>query len=291
MAWADLHVHTTASDGYYPPDKAVEVGLSKGLSAIAIADHDSISGIKPAMARAAQLGGIEVVPAVELSCEWQEMDIHVLGYFIQLDDQSMEQFFEKLISARIKRLERMVLRLRALGIPVTLEEAMREAGNGSPGRPHLARVLARKGFASDEADAFRSYLQRGRPAYVERYKLEPQEAIQMILSWGGVPVLAHPGLGPIPDHLIRRLAVSGLRGLEVKHPSHSDESTHWYCRLATELGLLLSGGSDTHGPEGEYSNDVGDVKVPMDWVERIREEAQEIRSRRVSRREAWSPKQ
>ncbi|MGB9867217.1 MAG: PHP domain-containing protein [Bacillota bacterium] len=290
VGWADLHVHTTASDGYLTPEETVELAASIGLKAVAVADHDSISGVGAAMARAAQIGGIQVIPAVELSCEWNETDVHVLGYFIPIGDKQVQQFFDRLVCARVKRMEKMVSRLRGLGIPITLEEAIKEAGNGSPGRPHVARLLARKGFASSEAEAFASYLQRGKPAYVERYKIRPEEAVEAILGWGGVPVLAHPGLGPIPEHLIRRLVVSGLRGLEVKHPSHSEEDVYRYCCLATQLGLLLSGGSDSHGPQGEYGNEVGDVKVPLEWAQRIAQEAHAIRERGKSGREAWNPK-
>ncbi|HHV78215.1 MAG TPA: PHP domain-containing protein [Firmicutes bacterium] len=267
--WADLHVHTTASDGVYSPEEAVEKAIEKGLSAIAIADHDNVSGIQPAMRKAAALRSIVVVPAVELSCEWHSLDIHILGYFIDVGSPGMVDFFNALLNARLRRLRKMVSRLAALGVPITEQEVLAQAGAGAVGRPHLARILVQKGFAQTEGEAFSVFLERGRPAYVERYKLTPENAIRKVSEWGGVPFLAHPGLGPVPEPYIRQLVLAGLRGLEVKHPSHSSDQVAFYTELARQLGLLLSGGSDTHGPEGEWSNDVGDVKVPMEWVRSI----------------------
>lgn len=267
--WADMHVHTTASDGLYSPEEAVERAVEKGLSAIAIADHDNISGIQPASRRAMSLGNIRVIPAVELSCEWESRDVHVLGYFIDMAHPDMLRFLSELAEARHRRLQKMIARLHALGVSISVDEVLAQAGSGVVGRPHLARILAEKGYAEDEADAFAVFLERGKPAYVERYKIAPEEAVERVLEWGGVPFLAHPGLGPIPDHYIRRLVAAGLQGLEVKHPAHSRDQVLRYCQMATELGLLISGGSDTHGPGGEYGNEVGDVRIPMEWVRQI----------------------
>lgn len=255
----DLHTHTIASDGQLKPRELVRLAKEKGLAALAITDHDTIDGLKEAL-DAGRDYQVEVIPGIELSTEWENRDVHLLGYYIDFQKEELQRFLIKLQEARYRRGQEMVARLQRLGYDLTWEEVTRFVGGKAVGRLHVAQALVDKGLVPSIEIAFTELLERGRPAYVPRYKLSPGEAIELIRIWGGVAVLAHPGLIGC-DGIIRELVERGLQGLEVYYPLHDAETTEHYFNLAQELGLLVTGGSDFHGVQDEDHAELGAVTV------------------------------
>ncbi len=269
---ADLHVHTTASDGTLTPAEVVDVAAARGLAAVGIADHDTVSGVGEALRRAAERGADapEVIPAVEINTDWRAKEIHVLGYFIAWDDPDLAAALACLREGRLARVRRMLDKLAGLGRPVSLERVLSLGGEGSVGRPHVARAMVEAGHVGSIKEAFDLYLARGRPAYVERMRFSPAEAVRTVVKAGGVPVLAHPG-GEVGPALIRDLVAVGLEGLEVWHPEHGRREETLYAAMARELGLVVTGGSDSHGPGLAYGAEIGTYTVSYDVVRELRE--------------------
>jgi len=256
----DMHVHTTASDGADKPGEVVARARRLGLEALAVTDHDTLEGIEPAMA-AGRLYRVEVVPGIELSTMYGNGELHVLGYLMDLHCRDFLDRISLFRCYRVGRIKKMVSKLNELGIPVDLERVMAISGSGSVGRPHLAAAMVEIGAVADIAEAFDKYIGTECPAYVPRFKMEPVEAVRLILAAGGIPVLAHPGLSNSSE-LIPYLAREGLIGLEAYHPAHSWELSAYYCRLAEEYGLITTGGSDYHGKEHREGAELGMRTVP-----------------------------
>ncbi|MER3460489.1 MAG: hypothetical protein C4303_04910, partial [candidate division GAL15 bacterium] len=187
---ADLHTHTTASDGTLSPRELVREACAAGLKVLALTDHDTTEGIREAQGEAARLG-IELIPGVELSTHVPGSEVHILGYFVDWHEQQLAGLLRRLRKGRVNRAREMVRRLNQLGVPLTFEDVARHA-DGAVGRPHVARALVAGGYVASFEEAFTRYLARGRPAYVERERFTPEEAVQVILQAGGVPVFAHP---------------------------------------------------------------------------------------------------
>jgi predicted metal-dependent phosphoesterase TrpH len=253
MSLADLHTHTTASDGKHPPEEVVQMARRAGLTAVAITDHDTVAGVAEAMEAGLQYG-IRVVPGVEISTSAGGKDIHILGYGFHLHDPILLQRLETLREVRNRRNQEMIARLNALGIPITLTEVEREAsasprGDGSVGRPHMAEVLVRDGFAKDSRDAFNRYLGDTGAAYVNPPRIDPEEAVRWIHEAGGAAVVAHPGLYR-NDRLVLELLDRGADGLEAYHSDHDESMQRHYKTLAKSRGKLVTGGSDFHGTRG-----------------------------------------
>ncbi len=264
--FADLHVHTRISDGWISPGDAVERAARVGLAAIAIADHDSISGIQTALWAGRQFG-VEVIPAVEVSSGIDNRELHILGYYIDWRDK---KFAEKLLEIQEFRKERVKLivdKLRELNIDIPYNVVIALDG-GVVGRPHIAQAMVDLGYVRTTDEAFDKYLGVGKPAYVSKYPLTPHKAIALIRKVGGIPVLAHP-LFARADDLLPELIEAGLRGLEVYHTKHDASVTKHYEELARKYDLLMVGGSDSHGV-GEVP--IGHVRVPYSFVEKLREE-------------------
>jgi hypothetical protein len=247
----DLHVHTSMSDGTFTPEEVVRIAADRGLSAIAITDHDTVAGVLRGKRKGAELG-IEVVSGVEISTEWPEGILHMLGYFVSVEDRDLLQALDSLKQNRQERIFKIVSKLNDHNVSVTVDEVDQEAVGGVPGRPHVAKVIVRKGHVETLQEAFDRYLGKGAPAYVEKKKLSPVEAIQLITNAGGIPVLAHPysldehdprGL----EQIVRELMTSGLKGIEVYYPKHTPDQTELFLRLAEKLGLAVTGGTDFHG--------------------------------------------
>ncbi|MCL6580663.1 MAG: PHP domain-containing protein [Firmicutes bacterium] len=269
-ARADLHVHTTASDGALTPEGAVDLAGSLGLAAVALADHDTVAGIEPAVRRSRERGGPpEVIPALEVNTEWRGRDIHILGYFVEWEDERLARALARLRAARLARVERMLEKLAALGIRIPLDRVISLCEEGSVGRPHVARAMVEGGWVGSLREAFERYLGRGRPAFVERYRFSPVEAVRVVRAAGGVAVLAHPGQEATPA-LIRELVAAGLEGVEVRHPEHDERLERMYRAMARELGLVATGGSDCHGPGSAYGAALGSYTVEAGVVEELR---------------------
>ncbi|MHB8945107.1 MAG: PHP domain-containing protein [Bacillota bacterium] len=266
----DLHIHTTASDGTLSPTQAVEAALRAGLTGIAITDHDTVSGVAEAVEVAG--GRLRVVPGVEINTDaqvdgrWRE--VHILGYLLDPASPALDRELQRLRVARYDRAQRIVERLAQLRLPISFAK-VREFAGGSPlGRPHIAQAMVDAGLVGSVLEAFRLYLGLGRPAYVERYKLSPEEAVRLVHSSGGAAVLAHPGLVG-DDSIIAPLAAAGLDGLEARYPEHGRREARRYAAMARRYGLVVTGGSDAHGPGFPGRASIGEVRVPDKVIDEL----------------------
>lgn len=260
----DLHAHTTASDGAASPASAVGTAHAAGLAALAITDHDTLAGVAEAQ-RAAEPLGLRIVPGVELSVHLGDQELHLLGLHIANVDGFQSQL-EAFRARRTERAQAIVARLQHLGVPVTIEAVLAIAAGGAVGRPHVAKALVAAGAVQDAREAFDRYLGAGKPAYVEKERLEAAGGIAMVHSAGGIAVLAHPGAEGRRERL-EPLVGAGLDGVEVRHPSHSSEDVKRLVALADHFDLVPSGGSDWHGAMlgGRV---LGAMQVPAEWLAR-----------------------
>jgi predicted metal-dependent phosphoesterase TrpH len=266
----DLHLHTTYSDGLYSPEQLVQTAVKLGLQAIAVTDHDTVSGLEITQ-QIADKYGIQFVPGVEISAYTEEDgEIHVLGYFIDPENPFLVNALRHLKTVRLKRIERMVGCLQELGFEIHSSSIRSFAGNGSVlGRPHLARAMVQHGIVSSVNEAFERYIARGKPAFIPKIGLSFHEAIHLILQAGGIPIYAHPGLSK-KDALIPKLLNLGIRGLEVFHSEHSQEDIQRYAEIVERNNLLATGGSDCHGGSKTQKPLIGTVPVPYSILEQLR---------------------
>lgn len=250
MPGIDLHTHSNRSDGTFEPAEVVRRAAELGLEVVALTDHDTTEGLGEALAAGAELG-IEVVPGVELSAEHERTSVHVLAYWPDVTSAELQAELARLREDRFRRGERIVERLRELGLPVSFERVREISGGGNIVRPHIAQAMVEAGVVETEREAFDRYLADGKPAHVPKHALDPVDAVGLILRAGGVCVLAHPGMwgdqSSVPEELIERMAAAGMQGLEVDHADHTPEQRERYRRLADRLGLIPTGGSDCHG--------------------------------------------
>ena len=260
--YVDLHMHSTASDGSRAPADVVRAAKTVGLCAIALTDHDTVAGLDEAQATGAELG-VRIVSGVELSAVEGDAETHVLGLHLR-DPFVIQRELAALRDMRERRGQQIVEKLIALGVQVTFDDVLTQAGGGAVGRPHVARALVADGWATDVRDAFDRYLGAGKPAYVAKDQLGMPEAIRIIHSAGGLAVLAHPGAAGTRERLAA-LAALGLDGVEVRHPGHSPSDTSRLHALSSQLGLVMSGGSDWHGA-GEGPRTIGMMQVPAEWL-------------------------
>ena len=246
---ADLHIHTTASDGIFPPEAIVAMAKESALDVIAVTDHDTTSGIDAAKKVAAKMQ-ITFVPGVEISAGG-DLEIHVLGYGINPEASVLKELFSSMQEERIRRAHTMLQRLALLGYPLDTD-AVFENAQGSVGRPHIARAMVEKGYVSSVQEAFQRFLGSGKPAFVSREKLDTAHVIRILTQAGGIPVLAHPTLLHMPQEQLYPLLTcwkdAGLAGLEVYHPSQRGDFDSWL-RLAKRFDFLITGGSDYHAPD------------------------------------------
>ena len=247
---ADMHSHSTASDGTCPPEEVMRRASAAGLDAIALTDHDTVAGHHAAAG--ALPPGLTLVPGMELSCRLQGHSVHLLGYLFDPADAELAAECARIRESRVHRARAMVERLDELGVPVTWEQVSALAGDGVVGRPHIARAMVAAGVISSPDEAFGpDWIGTGGRAHVSRYALDPAHAIALIRAAGGVTVLAHPRAGArawmMPDDVIAELAAAGLQGVEVWHPDQDQAQRAHLTALAADLGLVASGGSDDHG--------------------------------------------
>jgi 3',5'-nucleoside bisphosphate phosphatase len=247
---ADMHSHSTASDGTSSPAEVMRRASAAGLDAIALTDHDTVAGHRAAAE--ALPPGLTLVPGMELSCRLDGHSVHLLGYLFDPADAELAAECARIRESRLRRARAMVDRLAELGAPVTWEQVSALAGDGVVGRPHIARAMVDAGVISSPDEAFGpDWIGTGGRAHVTRYALDPARAVGLISAAGGVTVLAHPRAGArgwmMPDDAIADLAAAGLNGIEVWHPDQGQEQRAPLIALAAELGLVASGGSDDHG--------------------------------------------
>lgn len=273
----DLHIHTTASDGSFPPREIVKMALDIGLAAIAITDHDTTSGVREAMVAGAKLG-MEIIPGIELSVNYNEKSFHMLGYFIDPDEVLLNERLKEVRRFREERNPRIIAKLNELGMELTIEEAMSKTSGDTLGRPHIATVLLEKGYVKNTQEAFDKFLAKGAAAYVERDRITSIEAIKLLNGAGGVAVLAHPGIYKLTDDeldgIISGLAAAGLQGLEVIYPEHTRDMESKYYEMAEKYGLAVTGGTDFHGdvkPDIKLGYGFGPTRVPYEILEKLKD--------------------
>lgn len=271
---ADLHTHTTASDGLQRPAENVAMAAARGLGAIAITDHDTVDGIAEALEAGERLG-IAVVPGVEISTVAEGIDIHVLGYYVDWRDADWQSKLARLLTLREQRNDMMLAKLNELGLSITLEDVLEEAkaqgkDGGSIGRPHIAAVLANKGYVASMQEAFDRYLGQDGAAYANPPRLHPFEALEWIRQAGGTSVIAHPGLYR-NDELVRAVIARGAEGIEVYHSDHDAADEERYLAMAREYGLIVTGGSDFHGERQGvvFHGEIGSRSVGMDVLRQL----------------------
>ena len=263
-AFIDLHTHSTASDGMLPPEQVIEAAASCGLKALALTDHDTIGGI-PAAREAGERLGIRIITGVELSAFQDDHEVHVLALHLSHLD-TLHKPLEDLRASRFSRAEKIVEKLNALGIPITLDEVLLQANGGAVGRPHVARALIARGVVHDFRDAFMRYLGGNGSAFVPKDRLSIEDAIAIAHDAGALAIWAHPGDGGRREKL-EPLVAAGLDGVEIRHPSHSGEDIKRLQALTDFFGLVPSGGSDWHGAT-EGPRRLGMMNVPAEWLER-----------------------
>lgn len=264
----DLHTHTTASDGLLDAKALIAEAGARSVRLLAVTDHDTTASVDEAV-RAGGDVGIEVWPAVELSCDVEAGEVHILGYFVDHHLDWFQALLERLREGRLHRAERMVERLTELGAPVAFARVEVLAAGGAIGRPHVARALVEAGWVRDVAEAFDRFIGRNGPAYVERLKVTPADAVAIIRNAGGLAVLAHPGWSQ-GDGLVPELVAAGLDGIEVYYPDHSPALVEHYAGLARHHGLLITGGTDFHGGALATRIPLGSQYVPEEIIAPIR---------------------
>lgn len=267
MSGVDLHIHTTFSDSTLTPEEVVSEAVRVGLQAIAITDHDSIDGVGPAL-ESAKDQQLEVIPGLELATVLDGSEIHILGYFIDHRSKQLRSELKILKDARIERARKMVTRLAEHGVSISFDRVLAIAGSGVVARPHIAKAMLEEGLVSSYSEAFGRYIADDSPCCVLKQMLSYAQAIELIVHSGGIPVLAHPKdrrtVARIPE-----LVSCGLMGVEVWHPDHTGEFTKYLLSYAREHGLLVTGGSDSHGVK-KGKPPIGRFDLPMKIVEDMR---------------------
>jgi 3',5'-nucleoside bisphosphate phosphatase len=271
----DLHTHSRASDGSMEPSELVRYAASKGLAAIALTDHDTVKGLPEALEEGERVG-IEVISGIEISAEYK-CELHILGYFFDEDYIDMEAVLNTLMENRNERNPKIISKLNALGCDITMDEVVAEANGSVIGRPHISKVMIRKGFVKSTEEAFSKYLAYGKSAYVSKDKLTPKQSFDAILKAGGIPVLAHPvHLNMSFDELDTILAEFkgyGLKGIEAYYVDNKGDDTGNLLRLAIKHGLIATGGSDFHGsfkPDIDVGTGRGNLEVPYKALEELK---------------------
>ncbi len=277
----DLHIHSTASDGTLTPIEILLLAETLHLGAISLTDHDALDGNRDILKKGVP-DSIGFLTGVEISALPPSLfpvfgSFHILGYGINIEDHALNQTLITLQNARKNRNPQIIQKLNALGIKIDLNQVKQFSGKCRLGRPHIAGYLVYKGFAGSIDEVFDKYLGKGKSAYVEKFRISCQEAINLILNAGGLPVLAHPyllelGKGFDFEELIGELKSMGLKGIEIYYPEHPPESVRFYANIAREYNLFITGGTDFHGdikPEIKLGSGLGDLFVPYEIYENI----------------------
>ena len=274
----DLHLHTTFSDGTLTPTQIVELCVQRGLKVICISDHDTTDGLAETFEAASRYPELTVISGVELSTDVPGGEIHVLGYFLDVEDVGLQQVLRRFRLGREGRAEKMVEKLNELGLNISWDRVKEIAGEGAIGRPHIAQALVEADYVKYPKDAFDRYISRNGPAYVERMKLTPEEAIRLILDHGALPVMAHPtysaaksdrdGVSSLKQ-VLAELKQAGLVGMEVYYGDYTPEQVEELAALAKEFDLIPCGGSDYHASGNPDEPEPGTVGPPMSTFEAL----------------------
>ncbi|MBM3119279.1 MAG: PHP domain-containing protein [Chloroflexi bacterium] len=266
---ADLHLHTTASDGRLEPKEIVSLAAKVGLDVIAITDHDTIDGVAPALSAAEAFPSLTVIPGVEVNTDVPHGEVHVLGYFIDYTDRKLAITLQELRESRLGRAQKMIAKLGSLGMDIKWQRVRELAQGGSVCRPHIAQALFEKGYVSSEKEAFDKYIGHNGPAYVERYKLLPVEAVKLVMDAQGLPVLAHPADINYLNRLVPELKVAGLVGIEVYYKDYGPEIIAGLLKVAKRYNLIPTGGTDYHAFDDGSEVEIGGALTPHQSVERL----------------------
>lgn len=258
---ADLHIHTTASDGRLSPEQIYDSALTVGLRTIAITDHDTTAGVirlNEILSSTASPTKLQVINGIEMSCDYPDHEVHILGYHIDAYNPQLTEHLRYILEDRVTRAEKIVKKLNQLGYTISVARVKEVAGTArSIGRPHIAQALVKQGYFTTLDEIFDGLLHKGGPAYVPHYKLTPANAVELIRHAGGVAVLAHPGLVGNNELVEQLLTSLPIQGLEVFHPTHSPTQTQTYLEVAERRGLTVTGGSDFHGIPDRFPESLG----------------------------------
>ena len=274
----DLHAHTSASDGTYSPKELLKLAKSDGIEAIAITEHDTIEGLPEAL-EAGEKMGVEVIPGVEISIDYQPGSMHVLGLFLDIENEKLKEYITDLQTSRSSRNPRIIEKLNELGLSITMEEVEKISGGGQVGRPHIAAALLKNGHVRTIQHAFDKYLKKGAVAYYERHRLTREKAVDMIHGAGGLVILAHPhtlGVNGISlDNLMAELKEVGFDGLELFYNSHSPSDEDKLMKIVDKNGFVISGGTDFHGenkPSIKLGVGYGNMAIPYEVLQEMKQQ-------------------
>src|SRR5450432_3288793 len=274
--FADLHLHTFFSDGTFSPEELAGHGARLGFAAMALTDHDSVEGCAR-MTVACDAAGIEFIPGTELTAEIDDIELHLLGYFLDTQNNKLLTEIAKFQTVRQNRIHEMVARINELGVPLEAGSVFALANCKSPGRPHVARAMVKAGLVKNLDEAFERFLKKGRPAWVPKSKISALEAIELIHQAGGLAVMAHPGLNRT-DEIIPDLVDAGMDGIECFHTKHSTAMAERYLEIAEKHHLLVTGGSDCHG-FSKVKPLISTVKLPYDHVQKMKDKLAERKAK------------
>lgn len=281
MKFADLHLHTKFSDGTFTPEELVLRAQQNGLACIALTDHDSVEGCARA-SKACAAVKMDFIPGAELTAEHDDVEVHILGYFLDITDEKFLARIGTFQAVRQNRIHEMVAALNKLGIPLKAESVFALANCKSPGRPHVARALVKENLIGSLDEAFERFLKKGRPAWVPKTKMSALEAVELIHRAGGLAVIAHPGLNR-SDDIIPDLVDAGMDGIECFHTKHSTVMSERYLEIADKYHLLVTGGSDCHGFSKKQPL-IGTVKLPYEHVEQMKAARENRKSKNGNRK-------
>ncbi len=269
MSRVDLHLHSTASDGRFSPAEVVRKSVQAGLAVIALTDHDTVDGIPLAVETAIAFPGFKMIPGVEINTDVPTGEAHILGYFIDYAHPELEAGLVRMRHSRQERAQQMIARLNKLGLTIKWERVREIASTDAIGRPHVAQALLEKGYVSSIKEAFTKYIGWGGLAYVERAKMAPVEAVELIIRAKGLPVLAHPFTISNPEAMVGELKDKGLVGIEAYYGSHTTDQINRLVNLAAKHGLIATGGSDYHGLDDSTETPIGGAPVPLQAAEQL----------------------
>lgn len=275
----DLHLHTHYSDGNWSPTQVVDKAAELEFKCIAITDHDSVAGLPEAQLHAP--AGLRVISGIEFNTIWSDSegtlhDVHILGYFIDPNSRKLQELIEEQLRARLNYAEETVALLRSAGHSITLADVLEIAGNGAVGRPHICQAMLKAGICEDPGKAYLMLTQKNSAFKLPRLSITPRQALEGIKAARGLSSLAHPGKSSYVSKLVNELLRHGLNAIEAYHRGHSNSLRRKYEKMAQDNGLLLTGGSDCHGPFADFPASIGSVRLHMDLIENLEKLHEEL---------------